>query len=183
MEGFPDTTISFAGEARVRVAGDVEVVEIPPINIVAEGERATIRVMVTGGRFYGDVGHATYNLERGVLAAVLDHVITITSTHYAATQQPIIPVLINGGAPGADTRAAQHWAKRELPYVTVPARWNQHGRAAGPLRNAEMVSGGMFGADPMFVPDLCVAFPGGRGTHDTKTRCKEAGIPILEVVL
>src|SRR5690606_30354012 len=63
---------------------------------------------------------------------------------------------------------------RELGWhvVAYPADWRRHGRAAGPIRNQEMADAGA---------DLCIAFPGGRGTADMVRRARAAGIPVRSV--
>lgn len=80
-------------------------------------------------------------------------------------------VLVHGGAVGADTICANVWSKWGLPVEKHPANWGKHGRAAGPIRNQEMVDLGA---------DLCVGFvlpyPKGRGTRDCLKRASEAGI-------
>lgn len=62
-----------------------------------------------------------------------------------------------------------HWVK----YVGYPAEWEAHGKAAGPIRNAHMLSD--------FKPDLVVAFPGGRGTADMVKKAQDAGVTVLLV--
>lgn len=76
----------------------------------------------------------------------------------------------HGAARGADA-LVDRWARlRGLPVDPVPARWREHGRAAGALRNAEMLS-----RRPAVV--AAVAFPGGAGTADMVRRLAEAGVP------
>ncbi len=49
-----------------------------------------------------------------------------------------ITEVVTGGAKGVDA-CAQHWAEdMGLPYKVYPADWDQHGRAAGPIRNRQM---------------------------------------------
>lgn len=85
--------------------------------------------------------------------------------------------IIHGGASGADA-LCDEWARgsqRNCIGVTVdvyPAEWSKHGKAAGPIRNQEMVDAG---------PDVVVAFPGGSGTADCVRRARKAGIPVIEV--
>lgn len=82
-------------------------------------------------------------------------------------------IVVHGAARGADT-LADEWGKRmALTVERVPADWNKHGKSAGPIRNAEMLS-----YDPHFV----VAFPGGRGTADMVRRARAAGIDVAEIV-
>lgn len=84
-----------------------------------------------------------------------------------------ITVLVHGNAPGADS-LADGWAEAHgvtrRPY---PADWAKHGRAAGPIRNALMLSDGR--------PDLVVAFSGWRGTADMVRRAKAVGVSVVEV--
>lgn len=82
-------------------------------------------------------------------------------------------VIIHGGAKGADACAAR-WAKcYGVPSHEFPANWNEHGRAAGPIRNQTMIERGK--------PDLVIAFEGGPGTADMVRRAKKAGIEVREI--
>ena len=82
-------------------------------------------------------------------------------------------IIIVGGAPGADT-LAEEWADcfgvRKRVFL---ANWQKHGKAAGPIRNQQMIDEGK--------PDLVIAFPGGRGTTDMVRRAKAAGIEVKEI--
>jgi predicted Rossmann-fold nucleotide-binding protein len=80
---------------------------------------------------------------------------------------PIMEV-IEGGASGAD-RMARQWAiNNGINVTTVPANWKAHGKAAGPIRNAQMAAMG----------DLVIAFPGGRGTADMVRQADARGLPV-----
>lgn len=80
--------------------------------------------------------------------------------------------MITGKLSGAD-QFAEEWAQfREIPYIGVPAKWTKYKKSAGPMRNHQMVD--------EFYPDLCVCFPGGRGTGDMVARCRAVGIPVVE---
>lgn len=82
------------------------------------------------------------------------------------------PTIISGMAKGADQLAAQ-WAKDNwLPLLEFPANWKEHGRAAGPIRNQQMLVEGK--------PDLVVAFPGGNGTAHMVKIAREAGVEVIE---
>ena len=84
-----------------------------------------------------------------------------------------IKAVIHGGAPGADSMAGE-WARGMLvSEVCFPAEWDEHGKAAGPIRNAKMLSEGK--------PDVVLAFPGGRGTADIVQKARAAGVPVIEV--
>ena len=80
-----------------------------------------------------------------------------------------VHLLLHGGARGADAaigRAAQQlgWAS-----LVMPAQWQLHGRAAGPIRNRELLEQAISRAEAHSSPGyqasvLVVAFPGGTGT-------------------
>ena len=68
---------------------------------------------------------------------------------------------------------AHEWALDQVDVGVVeephPARWSEHGRAAGPIRNREMATSGLDGA---------VEFPGGRGTASMRRECDDAGVSV-----
>jgi hypothetical protein len=118
-----------------------------------------LRVLVCGGRDYYD---------RGKVYQVLG----------SLRQQYGNLHLIQGGARGADEMARDwwqsHWGQgREGTMDNYPPNWGAHGRAAGPIRNQQMLEEAR--------PDLVVAFPGGKGTRDMVTRSRAAGVKVLEV--
>ncbi|MDE3095808.1 MAG: DUF2493 domain-containing protein [Chloroflexota bacterium] len=82
--------------------------------------------------------------------------------------------VVHGGAMGADSLAGA--IAHELGYSVrcVPADWRRHGRAAGPLRNARMLS--------EHSPDLVLAFTHdlakSRGTSDMVRKAREAGVQV-----
>lgn len=111
-----------------------------------------MKVIVCGGREYAD---------RERVFAVLD------STHAARP----ITVLMHGNARGADG-LADEWAAGKVQTATFTPLWEEHGRAAGPMRNQEMLDAG---------PDLVIAFPGGRGTADMVRRARAVGVEVREI--
>lgn len=114
-----------------------------------------MRVIVTGGRDYGD---------KEVVQMALD------CLHQACGHLTVI----QGGATGADA-IAREWANGldDVTVVTVPANWRKHGKCAGPIRNTAMLD--------MCNPDLVVAFPGGRGTADMVRKARVAKLPVIMV--
>lgn len=84
-----------------------------------------------------------------------------------------VDFLMAGEARGADT-AALAWARSKgVAHACFEACWDMHSRAAGPIRNANMIKYG--------EPDLVIAFPGDRGTADMVRRAKYAAIEVREV--
>src|SRR4051812_12062124 len=67
-------------------------------------------------------------------------------------------LVIHGGAKGADTIAGEAAERRGARVRVFPADWGKHKRAAGPIRNAQMLDEGK--------PDLVVAFGRTKGTND-----------------
>ena len=87
-------------------------------------------------------------------------------------------VVIQGGARGADYLALRWAYVNHQPNETHPADWSKHDRAAGPIRNQQMLDEGK--------PDLVWAFttkPLGqsKGTADMVSRAVAAGIPVYVV--
>lgn len=112
-----------------------------------------MRVLVTGGRHYAD---------REFLYAALD----------ALHAEHGFRLLIHGGATGADA-LAQDWAEhRGVVPQAYPADWTKYRKAAGPIRNRQMLDEGK--------PDLVVAFPGGDGTANMVSIAKRAGVPVIQ---
>lgn len=84
-------------------------------------------------------------------------------------------VILSGAAKGADT-LGEKWAYAN--YVTVEryhADWEKHGKAAGPIRNSEMLEAGA---------QACIAFWDGisRGTKDMIDKARAKGIKVKVVL-
>lgn len=82
-----------------------------------------------------------------------------------------IDTIIHGGCRGADEGAGD-WAKSEqVPVIVCPADWKKHGKAAGPIRNREMLV--------VHRPDYVVALPGGKGTAGMIALAEGHGVPVI----
>lgn len=79
---------------------------------------------------------------------------------------PIHDSLISGGARGADSLAQKYAYDNNISIMIIPADWDKYGKAAGPIRNAEIVEKATF----------VIAFWDGwsRGTNSTINLAKEA---------
>lgn len=123
-----------------------------------------MRILVTGSREWDDY----LVIENALHEAV-----------FQSSPEGRWPVtLVHGAARGADSIAAQVASDMAQIgfWVTLdphPADWDKHGKAAGFIRNQEMVDAGA---------DVCLAFlqPGAanRGTKDCIARAEKAGIPV-----
>jgi hypothetical protein len=78
--------------------------------------------------------------------------------------------LIHGACPTGVDALVSWYAEVRLGIEPIPmaADWKRHGRAAGPIRNGEM----------MATAGLLIAFPGGSGTADCVRQAKAKGIPV-----
>lgn len=107
-------------------------------------------VIVTGSRHYAD---------RELLWAMLDKF------------RPTL--LVHGDARGAD-ELADAWARaRGVEVWGYPANWTQHGAAAGPIRNLEMIRE---------HPDayvLAFPLPGSKGTWHCVRNAQAEGMRVL----
>ncbi|MEU8134612.1 bifunctional DNA primase/polymerase [Streptodolium elevatio] len=128
----------------------------PVIRPPASGIPGTLRVLVTGSRTWNEPGRV-----RVALDALL-------------TRAPTGMTVVHGACPRGADRHAADWARdhadKGVTEEPHPADWNQHGRRAGPVRNAAMVALGA---------DRCAAFirddsPG--ASHCART-AELAGIP------
>jgi len=119
-----------------------------------------MRVLVCGGRDYKDYD---------TVCDTLDALLNPNNDPLPADPHTII----HGQAHGADL-LADTWAVNN--YVMIeeyPADWATHGKAAGPIRNKQMLDIGK--------PDLVVAFPGGAGTKNMCTLARAAGVEVRKV--
>lgn len=120
-----------------------------------------MRILICGGRDM-DRTDAWNWLERNLYREV---------EHATGCHSITIEKVIHGGARGADEGAGD-WAKSEhVPVVVCPADWKKHGKAAGPIRNREMLQ--------VHKPDVVVALPGGRGTANMIMLAEGAGVPVI----
>tara|TARA_R110000744_G_scaffold89898_2_gene174725 strand:- start:2637 stop:2984 length:348 start_codon:yes stop_codon:yes gene_type:complete len=108
-----------------------------------------MKILIAGGRDFTDK-----DLMQNTLAGV-----------------PRDSVVISGTARGAD-KMGEDWAEaRGIPVERYPALWEEHGRAAGHIRNQLMLDEGQ--------PDLVVVFPGGKGSESMVKKARKAGVDVM----
>lgn len=85
--------------------------------------------------------------------------------------------IIDGEARGADSRGNEVAVLMGWPYKRYPADWVKYGKAAGPIRNQQMLDEGK--------PDLVLAFhddlKNSKGTKDMIKRAEKAGVKVLKI--
>lgn len=113
-----------------------------------------MRVLVCGGRDYTDRQYLN-----GILCI------------YNAVNP--ISCVISGCARGADTLAIKWAEANNIPVAKFPADWEAYGKAAGHIRNLEMIIEGK--------PDVAFVFPGGRGTENMAMQLSRHNIPYRRI--
>jgi hypothetical protein len=145
-----------------------------------------MRILVCGGRDYGDLASLNQNRndprwakrkqEYSLIFKTLDKIAWDRRGDNEPDEDgnwlPQV-FIISGAARGADSAAADWSVLNLCPGKEYPADWDTHGRAAGYIRNKQMLKEGK--------PDLVVAFPGGKGTANMVKLARDAGVEVIEV--
>ena len=118
-----------------------------------------MKVLICGGRGFRD---------KQFVDDYLDEWVTSLYDKNPYFKESII--VIHGGALGVDTWADSWAIRRKYTIKEYQPDWDKYGRAAGPIRNKQMLDEGK--------PDLVIAFPGGRGTANMIKQAKEAGVEV-----
>ena len=114
-----------------------------------------MKIIVCGGRDYG--------LTREERDHVRDVLLKFHNRHG-------VTKVITGGASGVDTVALEWARNNDIERIRCPAQWKKFGRAAGPIRNRQMIID--------HKPDHCIVFPGGVGTEDMRHKAFVADVAV-----
>jgi hypothetical protein len=99
----------------------------------------------------------------------------------------LVHLLLHGGARGADAAIGRAAQQLGWSALVMPAQWQLHGRAAGPIRNRALleqaVARAVAHSSPgCFTSVLVVAFPGGAGTaslvREARLMASRSPVPI-----
>lgn len=115
------------------------------------------RYLICGGRDFTD-------------RALMDKALTSLILH------PEDALVIHGAARGADLMAGDWAREKGVPVETYPitsADWDRYGKAAGAIRNREMLEKGR--------PDVVLAFPGGNGTANMVRQARTASVVTIVI--
>jgi len=120
-----------------------------------------MRILVCGSRHFND-----WELLHDTLWNFME---SRKTEEYVCTDEYTI---IHGDAPGADTLADKFAYTYGTNLEVYPANWREHGKAAGPIRNKQMLDEGK--------PDLVIAFWDGKspGTQNMIEQAQKAGVPV-----
>jgi Protein of unknown function (DUF2493). len=110
-----------------------------------------VKVLVCGGRDFSDIF---------AMRAALKELLPGT-------------IIVHGAAKGADALAGTVAREMGFEVREYPAKWDVHGRSAGPRRNIEMLE--------KEIPDLVIAFPGGKGTAHMCSIAEKAGVTVKKL--
>jgi len=83
--------------------------------------------------------------------------------------------ILSGASFGADTYGEMWAEERNIPVVQYPADWNKHGKAAGPIRNAQMAEN----ADAL----LLIWDGKSRGSASMLHEAQKRGLKIHQVII
>lgn len=87
------------------------------------------------------------------------------------TYEPEPFILVSGGAKGVDTLGEEYAKVRGLETIVFPAQWKRYGKAAGPIRNKQIVDA----SDRMYAFWDCKS----SGTRNSIGLAKKKGIPLF----
>lgn len=120
-----------------------------------EESRKRFRVIIAGTRFFND-----YSL----LCAVCDRLLA------DKVKQGFDIVIVSGGCVGADLLGEAYAKQKGYKVERYPAQWEQYGKKAGIIRNAEMADNA----------DALIAYWNGksRGTKNMIETAREKGLAV-----
>ena len=116
-----------------------------------------LKVIVAGRRDFSDSDYVFEQLDKALANTIKNREIEI----------------VQGGAAGVECIAGMWAASRFYKQRVFRAKWNEHGRAAGPIRNRKMAEYG----------DILIAFWNGKspGTKNMINVARELGLPTLVI--
>lgn len=85
-----------------------------------------MKLAIVGGRDFNDYDKVKYNVIRYF-------------TDKETDRHPHFNEIVSGGASGADAMGKRLALEWNIKYTEFPADWNKHGKAAGPIRNEQIM--------------------------------------------
>jgi len=123
-----------------------------------------MKILVCGGRNFKD---------KDLVYRTLDDLVPYGDPCQYGNSLPKNVTIIHGGAEGADSLADEWALVNWCSILEYPADWKKYGKAAGPIRNTQMLIHSK--------PDLVLAFPGGAGTANMVKLAEAAGVEVKKV--
>lgn len=116
-----------------------------------------MKVIVAGSRDITDVSVVAEAITEGFVA------LNVTD-----------PIIVSGHAKGVDTIGEVFAHHCSYPVKIFPANWEEHGKAAGPIRNREMA---------YYADAAIVIHNGSRGSLNMIQQMKKLNKPVYEKVI
>lgn len=89
---------------------------------------------------------------------------------------------VEGDCTGADRMAGTFAHETNVPVAVFPARWELHGKKAGPIRNRQMMDYCVNSNGPTLVIAFHDNLVESRGTGDMVRVALRAGVPVLHLM-
>ena len=121
-----------------------------------------VKILICGGRHFD---------EYGAFSETVNSVLNELGIHQDQIE------LVSGGCEGTDKMAERYAEENGIPISVFTADWKRYGRAAGPIRNRQMIDQ-IKDCDRRYV----IAFTGDRtkGTRNTIEIAGKNGIEVFE---
>ena len=134
----------------------------------------SLQVIVCGGRGWGVVDPDLEGEARKLrqVEAIREVAFLRDKLDEVMRQRGRFAFVMTGAAAGADYHAGEWAAIRGIQVQRCYANWDKFKRAAGPIRNAEMLK--------QARPHVVVAFPGDTGTADLVAKARAVGVEVIE---
>jgi len=84
--------------------------------------------------------------------------------------------IVSGHCAGTDQLGEQYADKHGIKCAVFPAEWKKYGRAAGPVRNSQMIDYAAASEKPMVVAFVS---PKSKGTLDTVRKAEKKGFKVV----
>ena len=122
------------------------------------------RIIICGGRHFNDYK---------TLESLVDSVIEENGLNYNEIE------IISGHCEGADTLGELYAKNHNIACILFPAEWTKYGRAAGPIRNTQMIEYASGSQNPIAIAFLS---PRTKGTLDTVKKATKNGFIIYKYI-
>ncbi len=127
-----------------------------------ENEEIKAKIIICGGRHFDD-----YHL----LETLVDSIVSSTGL----TNKEI--EIVSGHCKGADLLGELYAQNHSMRCRIFPAEWKKYGKAAGPIRNSQMVN---YAANSQSPTVVAFVSPRTKGTLDTIKKATKKGFVVFQ---
>ncbi len=121
------------------------------------------RIIICGGRHFKD-----YDRLESTMNEVMSKI---------APWRDVIEI-VSGHCEGADQLGELYAKKHDLLCKVFPAQWKKYGKAAGPIRNSEMVK---YASEAEMSVVVAFRSPRTKGTNDTVKKATKQGFKVFVI--